>query len=520
MNTIRKLRLDLLLVACLALIPLVPAADGQQLGDPCFHDIDTGSAPGSTLAPGSSDPDWTIVSGPITGPAIVYEAVPGSYTDAPPAQWLAPSTAYYYPAGDYVFRHTFFVPAGSSPGLDLEIAVDNNVVVLLNGNVVGSVTGSSTTNFQTLTHMATQVGFLVGQTNSLDLRVNNAHANSPMGVVMRGDVLFCAPACNEDAKVVAADAYDVRLSSILLGLTVNPVSAALGGSSSNTVLQQSFSHPSPPIDIDANVLTSSADVTPSASSAAANIADLRVVIGTVPPVVIEADMLRAEARADINGADAGDTRLARLRIDSQVIDVVPAPNTMIALTPDVYVVLNEQIIDPVAPGIEVNLIHVYIGLPGNPLAEIIISHAAAACGPVEGPCPEPQYLSALVPGALPVEPCGPCVDGGALDCVPRCSVARPETCVCPDVGVPCPVCPIDGDVKTCVGDPCKAIQPVGTCDATCDLGVFDCVPDPCREISEFFACDVAACNVVACEAYCRRVMAEVDRQAVSFCKRL
>ncbi len=442
----------LVLALAPVLLPLAPTAAAEGLFDPCLHSLDTGADPGFQLAPGSIDPDWTVISGPVTGPAIVYEAVPGSYIDAPPAQWLAPRAQYAMPSGTYVFEHTFWVGASAVPLLDVDVAVDNNVHIYLNGNLLGSLTGSSTANFRQLHTIATVANFLPGQTNSLQLHVHNAHHNSPMGVVLRGEVDFCAPPCNPDASYDAARAFDVGVESIVGGATVNDVAAARGASRSDEVVQRGAAMAVPPASAYAQALASSAWATAQVSHARASIADLDLWVGVGPGITVQADAIEAEADASLAGTSAAGSRLVNLRINSQVITQTPAPNTVISITPDIRVVLNEQIVDPSAPGIEVNMIHIYIGLAGNQVAEVIIGHAHAACGPVPGDCAQRAIGSTMIP----VEPCSPCL--------------------------------IEASAAACVGNPCDGIHNVECDPGVCWVDIVRCVREPCRAVDRGAYC--------------------------------
>ncbi len=464
---VKPLKLCLMLAILPALLPLAPSAAAELQPESCLHSLDTGADAGIPLASGSADPDWTVISGPATGPAVVYEAVPASYTDAPPAQWLAPRSQYAMPSGTYVFEHTFWVGAGAVPLLDLDIAVDNNVDVYLNGNLVGSLTGSQHANFRQLHTMTTPAHFLHG-TNSLQLHVDNAHDNSPMGVVLRGAVDFCALVCNPDASYEAARAYDIGLESLVGAVTVNDVAAVKGASRSDEVVQRAAASASPPTSAFAEVLASSARATERISQASASIADLDLWVGVGPGLTIEADAIEAVAEATTDGTSAAGSRLVNLRVNSQVFSQTPAPNTVIALAPDIRVVLNEQIVDATAPGIEVNMIHIYIGLGGNQVAEIVIGHAHAACGPTPGDCAQRAIGSTMIP----VEPCSWCLIEASLD--------------------------------SCVGDPCDGFE-VAECDTgACWDDADRCLREPCRAVQWGAYCktlDATTPALVEADAY-------------------
>ncbi|HYE76050.1 MAG TPA: hypothetical protein VEF04_22075, partial [Blastocatellia bacterium] len=140
-------------------------------------------ANGNALASGSTDPHYTIISGPLGSTSVVTPIIqPAVWTTISGAQWLtiSPNAHTGIPAGDHIYRTTFDL-AGFDPTTAIlvgTLAADNSVKVLLNGQETGIFFPDFT---QALSFSITK-GFVSG-INTLDFVVHNV--SGPHGLVVK-----------------------------------------------------------------------------------------------------------------------------------------------------------------------------------------------------------------------------------------------------------------------------------------------------------------------------------------------
>jgi hypothetical protein len=166
----------------LLLLAVIASGVGQSAAAASISLFNTGvSATGTLLPGGSSDPHWTIISGPgITTPqsgVVVNNQEVGVYAQSPNSQWIwvnaSGNGAINSP---FDFRLTF-----NLTGLDPRTAnitgswgVDNSGQILLNGLATGigsgelSLPGTVTNNFAVLHNFTLNNGFVAG-INTLDI---------------------------------------------------------------------------------------------------------------------------------------------------------------------------------------------------------------------------------------------------------------------------------------------------------------------------------------------------------------
>ncbi len=139
---------------------------------------------GNLLAVGTADPNYIVVSGPVTGSAYVldptlYPMGSGPYVaNTASSQWISPLGNATAPVGTYVYQTTFTSGAGVLSGA---VASDNPVTIYLDGTLVFSGP-ADTTDYNTLTAFSFNVssGF-----NTLDFDVLNESCdgcNNPTGL--------------------------------------------------------------------------------------------------------------------------------------------------------------------------------------------------------------------------------------------------------------------------------------------------------------------------------------------------
>jgi hypothetical protein len=149
---------------------------------------------GLNLVADSGDPDlfWSVVSGPTIGPAYPV-AKPVAWVAPPsPTNWIDPNDTNGLnsdPAGDYEFEAVFSAPAGTTTlTLDFDFAVDNNIVIELDGVPIpgATLTGSGSGNFTALHSPANYVvtGAAAAGQHTLTATVDND--DGPIGFLLDG----------------------------------------------------------------------------------------------------------------------------------------------------------------------------------------------------------------------------------------------------------------------------------------------------------------------------------------------
>jgi len=141
----------------------------------------TQGADGSTI-----DANWTLTGG--TGIANITDPFSTWVANSTSAKWIAPSpneTAGSNGVGPFDYTETFTITAGEDLTTALitgSWASDNGSVLTLNGNVIGTLSGTGTFLSLTSFTINTPSDFLVGL-NTLEVAVVNQSA-TPSGMIM------------------------------------------------------------------------------------------------------------------------------------------------------------------------------------------------------------------------------------------------------------------------------------------------------------------------------------------------
>lgn len=144
----------------------------------------------NALSTGATDTHYSAIaspSGPFA-PIVISDAgwpfppwVANNYTLGSSSRWIGPDVSSYGPAGNYVYRTTFFLPSGASNVVvsGLWATDDWGTDILINGNSTGQVSAG----FTSLVPFVVTSGFQAGP-NSLDFLVTNA--GGPTGLRVEG----------------------------------------------------------------------------------------------------------------------------------------------------------------------------------------------------------------------------------------------------------------------------------------------------------------------------------------------
>jgi hypothetical protein len=158
---------------------------------------------GSLVSTGSVDPHYTIVSGPVTGSAIVGVNPAWTATDTG-SQWIDPvGGTTNVPGGYYTYQTTF---TASTPNFVIDglWAADNaGYDIILNGKSLLSnqISGSGlfpwgVTGFTTLKAFVISSGFVTG-VNTLDFVIQNGNfstdTNAPSGLLVSMTAVSSTP---------------------------------------------------------------------------------------------------------------------------------------------------------------------------------------------------------------------------------------------------------------------------------------------------------------------------------------
>jgi hypothetical protein len=144
----------------------------------------------NALPTGSTDTHYFATSSPggPFAPIVVSDAgwpfplwVANNYTPGSSSRWIGPDVSSYGPAGNYVYRTTFFLPPSATNVVinGLWATDDWGTDILINGNSTGQVSAG----FTSLVPFAVTSGFQPGP-NSLDFLVTNA--GGPTGLRVDG----------------------------------------------------------------------------------------------------------------------------------------------------------------------------------------------------------------------------------------------------------------------------------------------------------------------------------------------
>lgn len=144
----------------------------------------TGSNGGVALAPGTTDPNYTIISSPSgASSALAAIANPVWVPNTPTATWInsAGTGDVNLPVGTYNYQTTFTLSAGENAATAMLSGMwtaDNDACIFLNGANTGECVGGNA--FGSLNAFSISSGFITGA-NTLDFVVDNE--GGPSGVI-------------------------------------------------------------------------------------------------------------------------------------------------------------------------------------------------------------------------------------------------------------------------------------------------------------------------------------------------
>ena len=136
---------------------------------------------GNYLGTGSPDGNYSVIASPsgsfvpVATDDSIWPLVSGPWVANNPtfSRWISPQTNSYGPAGNYVYRTTFNLPANANLSTVMIGGLwgtdDLGTDILINGSSTGQISGG----FVTLVPFMVTSGFNVGL-NTLDFALNNA----------------------------------------------------------------------------------------------------------------------------------------------------------------------------------------------------------------------------------------------------------------------------------------------------------------------------------------------------------
>ncbi|PSG96196.1 hypothetical protein BRD56_11750 [Thermoplasmatales archaeon SW_10_69_26] len=162
--------------------------------------------------------------------------------------------------------------------------------------------------------------------------------------------------------------------------------------------------PAGPYTVEMNLVedASQADTSNERTSATstARISSLEIRNETTTLVAADTLQARAHSQATPAGAQTSDdgTRLAGLEILGETVEATVPPNTVVPISEDTQIVLNEQITDEAEDyaSLRVNLVHLTTELPDGGSLELVVSSAYAAAE-----CDSPRAVTSLADAADP-----------------------------------------------------------------------------------------------------------------------
>lgn len=167
---------------------------------PTALNISTGI--GSSAGSGIADSIWTVTSAPggvPTPAAYPIISYPGWVAAPAGTNWLDPDNSGAFPNTDpvspppYVYQTAFRVPSGvGSVTVALDVAVDNNVNVKLDGTSILMLTGSVSGNFTATHHVSHTVTAPAIGTHVLTAEIDNS--SGPVGLLVSGTATCLARA--------------------------------------------------------------------------------------------------------------------------------------------------------------------------------------------------------------------------------------------------------------------------------------------------------------------------------------
>ncbi len=133
---------------CVSALP-----DCKKIDETVGVDLSTGTSQIGSISVGTADPKWTLISVPANSnlqPGVAYAINTPSPWVAPPtpAQWIQPwsgTDAASSTGGVFVYRMIVYIPQNpyyyDSIAITGSFGADDDVIITVNGNVIGSCTG-------------------------------------------------------------------------------------------------------------------------------------------------------------------------------------------------------------------------------------------------------------------------------------------------------------------------------------------------------------------------------------------